>query len=98
MVSYRLRVVQRLSSIAVSLLRKRVTNYNSFDVVGQSVLPSAASVRAINPAEPTSRVREKPVTQRLEWSYDFLNCPDMGVFAIPHGQRRSYYWYRAANT
>jgi len=223
MVFYRLRAVQRWNPIAISLLRKRLTHYNSFDVVGQSVLPSEASVRAINPAEPTSRDRvsddasawdprpglghqlllaiwwcvgfyaltgcssrefversyvnvddvtrqnafspagkvpvrlppssidirirssvqtddvwavfswddttrgrlnecvlspistvtfprnvpdwwpddlhpEKPITQRLELSYDFLTCPDMGVFAIPHGQRRGYYWYRAANT
>jgi len=33
--------------------------------------------------------------QRLELSYEFLICPDMGVFAIPHGQQRGYYWYRA---
>lgn len=57
MVFYRLRAVQRWNPIAISLLRKRLTHYNSFDVVGQSVLPSEASVRAINPAEPTSRDR-----------------------------------------
>ena len=37
-------------------------------------------------------------SKRLDSTVDFLICPDMGVFAIPHGQRRGYYWYRAANS